>query len=163
MADEENTDAVSPMTPEPNPTPDDDVDTDDVDTTDVAALKAEARKRRLALRAEQAESAGQREQSQTEIAALRERLDAADQREVLRLAEGRMANPADLLLVAPLEDMRDDDGALDVDKANAAIETVLTDRPHWRKVPLPTVHQGPRTSQPSAPSFGEMLRGQGRR
>jgi hypothetical protein len=146
-----NAEDVPPATPEPSPTPDDDVDTDDVDTTDVSALKAEARKRRLALRS-----------SEADIAALRERLDAADQREVLRLAEGRMANPADLLLVAPLEDMRDDDGALDVDKANAAIETVLADRPHWRKVPLPTVHQGARASQPAAPSFGEMLRGQGR-
>jgi hypothetical protein len=136
---------------------------DDVERTDdIGALKAEAKKRRLALRAAQAT-----------IEQQAARIDAADQREVMRLAEDRMANPADLLLVATLDDMRGEDGALDVDRANATIESVLGDREHWRKpaeqsepepAPFPAVHQGARQSQPpEPPSFGDQLKGLGRR
>ena len=42
-----------------------------------------------------------------------------------------MDNPGDLLLVAKLDDMRDEDGALDPVKADVVIDAVLSDRDHW--------------------------------
>jgi hypothetical protein len=100
------------------------------------------------------------------------RLDAADRREVERLAADRFQDPRDVFAVTSIDAMRAEDGTVDSEKVEAELTRIATDRPHWVKPPpapepetppWPDVHHGPRASpEPPPPSFGEMLRDQGR-
>jgi hypothetical protein len=139
--------------PDPTPTPDDDVDR----TNDFAALTAAAKKRCLALRAAE----GERD-------ALAARLDATHRAQIEAAAADRLHDPADLWAVTSVDEMRGDDGLIDREKAEAAMNAVLEQKPHWRRAPaepgpepepFPAVHQGPRSSpEPPAPSFGAQLK-----
>lgn len=114
---------------------------------DVSALRSEAARRRRSLRETEAERDG-----------LREQLDTVHRREVERLAADRLANPADLFLVADLDQMRGEDGLISPPLAEQAIETALQQRPHWKKSPPLDLHPGARQTPPQPPSFGESLR-----
>ena len=120
-------------------------------TDDVAALRGEAESRRRALRAVEAE----RDQ-------LRERLDERDRRDVDALAAERFADPRDVWAVATLDDLRGDDGMIDMVRVESEFERIAQDRPHWRKpepAPLPEFQHGPRTPiEPAGPSFGQSLK-----
>jgi hypothetical protein len=119
----------------------------------VAALKAEAKKRRVALRAAEAEIAG---------------LDQTHRTMVEAAAAARFLEPRDVWSLVEIDALRGDDGLVDLGKVQAEFERIEQDRPHWRRKPeepepgpqpFPAVHQGPRSSpEPPAPSFGAQLR-----
>jgi hypothetical protein len=128
-------------------------------TTDTA--NSEAARWRRQLRATEAE--------RDQLAA---RLDAADRREVERLAADRFQDPRDVFAVTSIDAMRGQDGTVDSEKVEAELERIATDRPHWLKPTVepepeprfPAVFQGPRSSpEPEPPSFGDQLKNIGRR
>jgi hypothetical protein len=138
------------MNDEPDPTP------EPGPTGGTDGPNAEAARRRRQLREVEAE----RDQ-------LRERLDATHRALVEQQAADLFADPSDLWHATPIEELRGDDGLIDPEKAEAAMNAVLEQKPHWRKEPeepepepgFPDVHQGPRGSQePPAPSFGAQLK-----
>lgn len=139
------------MTPDPDPIPLENDPPDEVhQTDDVAALRTEAANRRRALRAAEAERDG-----------LLERLDERDREDVQRLVAERLADPGDLWLSTSLDVMRDDKGRIDVSRAEAEVDRVLAEKPHWAKVerqPLPSQPQGAREPDPPAPSFGQSVK-----
>jgi hypothetical protein len=122
---------------------------------DVDSLRREAASRRRALR-----------DAEATIAAQAERIARYERREVEHLASERLANPADLLLVTEVDALRGEDGALDHDKVNAAIDHALRERPHWAKPEPeppralhPDLHAGPRSMPESEQtSFGRELK-----
>lgn len=128
---------------------------DPPESDDVAALRHEAAQRRRELRAAEAERDS-----------LRERVVGYERDAVNRLAGERLANAEDLLLAVSLDDLRDDSGAVSAEKASAAIDAVLEQRPHWRKAEPepelprhPDVHNGARAPAPEPPlSFGTALK-----
>ena len=136
------TDRPDPYTqPEPDPAEQSD---------DVGALRSEAKQRRLALRSTEAERD-----------AFKARVDEYDRREVERLATERLADPADLWLSTSLDAMRAEDGTIDMEKADAELQRVLAEKPHWRKPErsMPNMHQGARESvERQAPSFGQAVK-----
>jgi hypothetical protein len=103
------------------------------DTADVAALRREAASWRNRLRDVEAD----RDQ-------LQGRLDELERLEVERLAANAgMATPGDLwLLVQGLDELRHD-GRLSPDLATERIQTILKERPSWRK-PTPAAAGGSR-------------------
>jgi hypothetical protein len=134
------------MSDEQNPT------ADPVDQADdVAALRSEAANRRRALRAMEAERDS-----------LRERLDDRDRADVERLAAAQLADPGDLWLSTSLDELRGEDGLVDMDRARGQLERLLEQKPHWRKAepkPMPDLHQGPRLPvEPAGPSFGKSVK-----
>jgi hypothetical protein len=146
MADEQNPDAGTINGPTPTE-PAEGVSPTTHQEPEGQDANAEAAKWRRALRAEQAESA-----------ALRERLDAAHRAQIETAAADVFHDPTDLWSATTLDDMRGDDGLIDPEKAEQAMQTVLEQKPHWGKLILPTVHQGAREShEPPAPSFGDQL------
>jgi hypothetical protein len=125
------------------------------------AGNAEAAKWRRALRAKEAE-----------LSVALARVDAGDRREIERLAADRFTDPSDVWAVTSLDAMRADDGALDLEKAEAELGRIEQAKPHWKKQApepepdsrFPAVHQGARQSeQPEPPSFGDQLKNIGRR
>src|SRR4051812_25616231 len=132
------------MTDEPDPV-------DGID--DVAVLRRENANRRRALR-----------EAETERDELRTRPDTVQAAGVQPLAGEAFANPADLLLVTSLDDLRGADGLISTDKAQAVIEATLRDRPHFARAEQlpesrPDLHQGSRAATDPTPlSFGKALR-----
>lgn len=120
------------------------------DTEDPAKLRKEAAGYRRRLR-----------ETEAERDKLRARVEDADRAEVERAVTGDrgLTDPADFWLAVQLDDLRDEDGALDKAKIEAARDRVLADRPHWRK-PAPNFDGGARESapDPSGPSFGAALK-----
>jgi hypothetical protein len=117
---------------------------------------AEAARRRRQLREVEAE----RDQ-------LRERLDATHRAVVEQQAADLFADPSDLWHATPIEELRGEDGLIDPEKAEQAMNQVLEQKPHWRKEPeepeeergFPEVHQGARQSpEEPTPSFGDQLK-----
>lgn len=110
-----------------------------------------------------AEAAGYRRElreAQTERDQLRERVERQDREAVERLAGERLQSSSDFWLAVELADLRGDDGAIDREKVQAALEQVATDRPHWIKPPYTAFDGGVRGRAVSpAPSFGEALKG----
>ena len=139
----------NPNQPEPNQPEPDEVE----QTDDVVALRSEAANRRRALRATEAERD-----------ALRARLDERDRQDVERMATDRLADPGDLWLSTSLDAMRADDGTIDMEKADAELQRVLSEKPHWRTpepVALPDLHGGATRGvpePPAPPSFGETVK-----
>jgi hypothetical protein len=65
---------------------------------------------------------------------LRDRLERHDRAEVERLAEGKLADPADVWRGGvELADLLDDSGELDPDLIGAAISKVIAEHPHWQR------------------------------
>lgn len=136
------------MSTTPTPEPDDAA----IQTDDVAALRSEAANRRRALRAVEAE----RDE-------LKQRWDDRNRADVEKRAAEMFADPADLWAVTSLEQMQDEEGLIDPDKAGAELQRVLDEKPHWKKPPPAArldVHQGARGSvdEPSPPSFGATIK-----
>jgi hypothetical protein len=70
-----------------------------------------------------------------------------------------MAAPADLWTAGvTLDDLLTDEGDLDPDKLDAAVSTVLAERPHWGKPTTPSFDGGIRTSAPTGNTWGDLLR-----
>jgi hypothetical protein len=116
---------------------------------EVRQLRAEAKRHRLT------KNAAEQERDQ-----LRGRVDAQDRREVERIAGDRLASPGDLWLTTQLADLRDEDGELDSDKIGERVESVLSDRPHWRKTsgPPPNFSSGVRQPLKQPKTIGEAFK-----
>lgn len=117
------------------------------------------------LRRANAEAAQRRRQLrevESERDALRERVDTHDRETVERIASRSLADPSDTWIVATnLDELRDDDGALDPELVKAQITDALDRKPHWRRVPdpPPDLHAGVRPIVEAGPSFGAALKG----
>lgn len=96
---------------------------------------------------------------------LAETVAGYQRREVEALAElgrghDRMASGADLWTAGVrVTDLLDESGAVDVEKAHAAVVAVLTERPHWRKSLWGNgdIGQGPRDTAPRGTSWSQVL------
>jgi hypothetical protein len=108
---------------------------------------AEAARWRRALRAEEAKTAS-----------LAARLDEHDRREVERIAANRLQDPGDLWLATSLDEMRGEDGALDLERVGAELGRITKEKPHWT-LPTPDLHQGAgKNPEPPPPSFGQSIK-----
>jgi len=99
-------------------------------------------------------------ETETERDALRGRLDQRDRQDIERLATQQLVNPSDLWMVSSIDKMRAEDGTIDMARAEAELQRVVTERPHWAARPPVDLHQGVRENvetQPPPPSFGEAL------
>jgi len=118
----------------------------------VAALRREAASCHRRLRAVEAERD-----------ALVAQVDARDRADVERLAGAKLADPSDLWQAGGVEltALRGDDGALEPERVEAAVDAVIAARPHWAKLaPTPSFDGGARaTPAPAGPSFGAALKG----
>jgi hypothetical protein len=131
MADEPVEEPQAPPETPPGPAPGPPAP-EDTPGDDLAALRRENAARRRQLRdAEQ-----ERDQ-------LRTRVDALERADVERLAAGLgMATPADVwLLVQNLDDLRVD-GALSADRVQERVQTILTERPSWKRSVSPDTYGG---------------------
>jgi len=102
----------------------------------------------------------ERNAAREERDAFRSRLDARDRQDVDQLAADKLADPEDLWMVSSLDKMRAEDGTIDMTMAEAELQRVVTEHPHWAKpepVRLPDFHQGVRQTidRQRPPSFGE--------
>lgn len=149
MTSEQNPESPEPTEPvavEPEPQEADEVEQVD----DLAAVRHEAKQRRLALRAVEAE--------RDELRAWRE---ARERQDVEVMAADRLAKPDDLFLATSLEVMRGEDGLISMEKAEEEINRVVEERPHWRKQERTRIdlHQGARPMiEDRKPSFGKAIR-----
>jgi hypothetical protein len=128
-----------------------DQERDEVDqVNDVQALRHEAASRRRQLRTVEAENV-----------ALRERIDARDRAEVEAIASSSLADPSDFTAAVALDDLRGDDGAVDLEAVEASIGELLKAKPHFAlNRTAPDLHQGYREPEPApGPSFGQALKG----
>ena len=116
---------------------------------DPVALRREAAMRRRQLR-----------ETEAERDALRQRLDERDRADVERLAGERFTDPRDVWAVTGLDELRADDGTIDMEKVKAEFSRIEKDRPHWRKSanPMPDLHAGARPQAPEPPSFGATVK-----
>jgi hypothetical protein len=89
---------------------------------------------------------------------LRARVDAADRREVERLAGERLQNAGDIWLTTDVQSLRDEDGELDKDLIAERVEHVLGERPHWRKTGPADFSSGVRRPLKPAASLGEAFK-----
>jgi len=121
---------------------------------ELARTRAEAANRRRQLR----EVEGERDQ-------LRARVDQHDRAQVEQLAAGQLVDASDIWIIASLEELRDEDGAVDAEKVRAQVADALEKKPHWSKpseAPNAADHfyPGARASAPEPPSFGSSLKRQ---
>ena len=119
---------------------------------ELARVRSEAARRRRQLR----EVEGERDQ-------LLARVDQHDVAQVERLAAGQLVDASDIWIVASLEELRDDDGAVDVDKVREQVADVVKKRPHWLKPSEDAAdhfHAGARAPVVEPPSFGSSLKRQ---
>lgn len=86
------------------------------------------------------------------------RLDAAHARAASQIAAGRLADPDDLWHAADLASLRTDDGDLDPDKVDAAVDELVRAKPHYRK-PAPNLMQGPRGGSAPEHRLGAIFNG----
>ena len=114
----------------------------------VGDLRHEAAQRRRQLREVEAERDG-----------LLERVTTYQRGEVERTVADRLTSPADLFLTAEMADLVGDDGQVDPEKVDAAVDAALAERPHWAVTGRSNLHQGTRPAAPEPPSFGAQLKG----
>lgn len=137
--------------------PDDTTPPDEPQTFDaeyVRKLRAEAAERRTAQR----ELEQRVEQLQAQVDGYRQQ---DFDRTVTELADGRLADPRDLLAHVERDELTTDDGAADPDRVAHAIDRLLSDRPHLRaSLPRGDADGGSRGAPVTrSPSFGDVLRG----
>lgn len=129
---------------QPEQTPDAEAD------DQVGALRREAARYRTRLR----EAEQQRDQSTARLADMQR----AEVERTVTTGPRPLANGADLWTGGvSLEELLDDNGALDSAKLEAARERVLSEHPNWR-APTTGFDGGVRGPAPSALSFGEALK-----
>lgn len=114
----------------------------------VPVLRREAAGYRTKLR----EAEGERD-------ALAEQVTAMRRGEVERIAGEQLADPGDLWRAeVQLDSLLGEDGSLDAEKVGAAIEQLVSEKPHYKKQSPPDFDGGARTSVERAPDFAETLR-----
>lgn len=118
--------------------------------------EAEARR----ARAEAKRYRQERNTVQQERDTLRGRIDGVDRREVERIASDRLQDASDIWLTTDIAALRDEEGALDVDKVSEHLDAVLEQRSHWRKTtgPPPNFSSGVRQPIKRERTIGEALR-----
>lgn len=108
------------------------------------------------------EAAGYRRElreAQAERDQLRERVERQDRESVERLVSDRLRSPEDFWLAVSVDDLRGEDGAIDREKLDAALEQVASDKPHWIKAAYTDFDAGVRgRAVTAAPSFGQALK-----
>ena len=116
------------------------------------------------LRSENAGSRTRYKAAESERDQLRTRLSVFDQAQVEQLAGERLHDPADLTDRVGLDELRGEDGTLDLAKVAERIEQLVTSKPHLAKVQNAADFGGGRRGVPvnSAPSFGEALKARGK-
>jgi hypothetical protein len=124
---------------------------------DAAALRREAAGYRRKLR-----------ESEAEARRLADRLDEVQRTAVedQLTGPGKLADGSDIWLAGiELSELRDDDGALDREKVEAALSRTIADHPAWQdRTPVSDYGGGARSGRPVArPSFGEALKNPERR
>lgn len=99
--------------------------------------------------------------AEAERDALAGRLEAAQRRDVERIAADLLGDPKDLWLGGvQVAEVLDDEGQVDRERLDARIAEVLTEHPSWKRFVVPSFDGGVRTSSPRpAPTFGDLLRG----
>lgn len=105
-----------------------DIEHQDQEPTDEQLRSDEARKYRQKLR--DSEAAGAR--LVEDIATVNARNEALERQLAETHLRGKLNDPADMWLESKLDDLRGEDGVLDVDKLNARADELLADHPHWR-------------------------------
>jgi hypothetical protein len=118
---------------------------------EVGKLRREAASYRTRLREQEAETKR-----------LADRLDDVQRRGIEQqiTGPGRLHDGADLWREVSLDDLRDEQGAVDEAKVKAALDQVLTAHPHWRDKSRTGFGGGARQDQDvEGPSFGEALKG----
>jgi hypothetical protein len=137
--------------PDQDPDASEDQGADEADDPAIAKVRREAASYRRKLR-----------EAEAERDALRTRAEALERQEVERtvtdgvhaLTEGRDLWTAGVTL----DDLRNEEGALDPEKVNAARDRVLEEHPHWRR-PAPDFDSGARESAPAGGlDFAKSLR-----
>lgn len=116
---------------------------------EIRSLRAEAARRRQAQRA-----------AETERDTLRGRVDRQDRREIERLVGDRLQNAEDFWLTVKLDDLRDDDGDVDVDRVGERVQQLLSEKPHWAKsqAPPPNFSSGVRQPLKRQSSLGDAFK-----
>jgi hypothetical protein len=71
---------------------------------------------------------------------------------------GRLADPSDLWLTTKVDDLLDEDGAINAEKVKAALDQTLADHPAWKDRKGPGLGGGVHGEQRTVPSFGEMVK-----
>lgn len=121
--------------------------------TDVTKLRHEAASRRRALR-----------EVEKERDLLKGRIDARDRAEVEAIASNSLADPSDFTGAVDLDDLRDEDGAVDFAAVEKSIGELLRAKPHYAlQAPRVNLHQGARQAEPERKSFGQALKRDGGR
>jgi len=139
------------MPDDTTPAPDDHPQTFDADY--VRKLRDEAAGHRTARR----ELEQRVEQLQAQVDGYRQQ---DFDRTITELADGRLADPRDLLAHVDRDELTTDDGDPDPERVTAAIDQLLDDRPHLRASrPRGDADGGSRgTPATRSPSFGDVLR-----
>ena len=107
------------------------------------------------------EAAGYRtrlREAEAERDGLRQQIERYRRQEIDALVSDRL-DPGDFGLLVEMTELLDDDGAVDPEKVNEAVDRVLAERPHWKKQAPPVdFGGGARGTRPQRPSFGQALK-----
>lgn len=96
-------------------------------------------------------------ETEARAAALEERVQSLQRREVERLAAADLATPGDLWLTGTeLGALLNEDGEVDPDKVKDTVAAVVADRPGWRR-PVASFDGGVRESAPTSRVSWESL------
>lgn len=132
---------------EAKPTPTEAPEQDEGDPR-VPVLRREAANYRTQLR----EAEGERDKLAEQVTSMR-------RAEVERIAGEQLADPADLWRAeVELDSLITEDGSLDAEKVEAAVELLVKDRPHYKRQPVADFDGGARETVETAPDFAETLR-----
>ncbi|MEJ7783808.1 MAG: hypothetical protein WKF96_03325 [Solirubrobacteraceae bacterium] len=99
-------------------------------------------------------------ETETERDGLRSQLDDRDRRDVEKMAAERLADPSDFWHGTTVDELRAEDGTIDVGKAEAELTKLIKAKPHYAAPVRVDLHQGVRqdVDRVEPPSFGDALR-----
>jgi hypothetical protein len=128
-----------------------DVNPEQSEGKDTASLRREAASYRRKLR----DAEGEAERLAQRVAEMQK---SAIEDQVV--GPGKLADGSDVWLTGvKLEDLLDEDGAINAEKVKGALEQTLAEHPSWKQRQGPGLGGGARgTGHPTAPSFGEMVK-----
>jgi len=145
---------VTTTAPEPADEPTETPPTEQPEQPETETPNREAAKYRRQLR-----------ETETRAAALAERLEGMQRREVETQIADDLATPADIWLTdANLQEMLNDDGLVDPEKVKTSVAAVLDQRPSWRRITAASFDGGVRESSVQKQvTMQEVLQGRNRR